>query len=145
MDIIRRVLQSYFGYQVQFVQNVTDIDDKVKKIMHRFIAEEQQQYIADSMPFYQIILRARQQYLFNNLKNSTDGLNTDLIHQVEKYWNDYATSKLATVEGAAVEAISDWAAFETKMTPERLAQAVLADEKFKMHFSALVSFCLDLR
>lgn len=30
MDIIRRVLQSYFGYNVQFVQNVTDIDDKVR-------------------------------------------------------------------------------------------------------------------
>lgn len=29
MDIIRRILQGYFGYNVNFVQNVTDIDDKV--------------------------------------------------------------------------------------------------------------------
>ena len=29
MDIIRRILQGYFGYKVNFVQNVTDIDDKV--------------------------------------------------------------------------------------------------------------------
>lgn len=29
MDIIRRVLESYFGYKVNFVQNITDIDDKV--------------------------------------------------------------------------------------------------------------------
>lgn len=28
-DIIRRILQDYFGYQVFFVQNVTDIDDKI--------------------------------------------------------------------------------------------------------------------
>ncbi|CAO3582157.1 unnamed protein product [Absidia cylindrospora] len=47
MDIIRRVLEDYFKYDVLFVQNVTDIDDK-------------------------IIIRARQQYLFNNLKQSTN-------------------------------------------------------------------------
>ena len=37
-DILRRILIYYFGYNVTFVQNITDIDDK-------------------------IILRARQQYL----------------------------------------------------------------------------------
>ena len=52
-DIIRRVLQFYFNYDLFFVQNVTDIDDK-------------------------IIQRARQRYLFDNyrqhsvqIKNST--------------------------------------------------------------------------
>lgn len=29
LDIIRRILQDYFNYDVQFVMNVTDIDDKV--------------------------------------------------------------------------------------------------------------------
>lgn len=28
-DIIRRILRDYFGYDVNFVMNVTDIDDKV--------------------------------------------------------------------------------------------------------------------
>jgi cysteinyl-tRNA synthetase len=28
-DIIRRILQDYFGYDVNFVMNITDIDDKV--------------------------------------------------------------------------------------------------------------------
>jgi cysteinyl-tRNA synthetase len=28
-DIIRRIMTNYFGYDVHFVQNVTDIDDKV--------------------------------------------------------------------------------------------------------------------
>ncbi|OTF76029.1 hypothetical protein BLA29_012536, partial [Euroglyphus maynei] len=49
-DIIRRVLRNYFGYNVFFVQNITDIDDK-------------------------IIRRARQNYLFekylNELKQDT--------------------------------------------------------------------------
>lgn len=40
IDINRRILEDYFGYDINFVQNVTDIDDK-------------------------IILRARQTYLFD--------------------------------------------------------------------------------
>jgi cysteinyl-tRNA synthetase len=28
-DIIRRILMHYFGYDVKFVMNITDIDDKV--------------------------------------------------------------------------------------------------------------------
>jgi hypothetical protein len=31
-DIIRRILMYYFGYDVKFVMNITDIDDKVKLI-----------------------------------------------------------------------------------------------------------------
>lgn len=29
-DIMRRILRDYFGYEVQFVMNITDVDDKVK-------------------------------------------------------------------------------------------------------------------
>jgi cysteinyl-tRNA synthetase len=28
-DIIRRILQDYFGYKLKFVMNITDVDDKV--------------------------------------------------------------------------------------------------------------------
>jgi len=31
-DILRRVLQSYFNYDVFYVMNITDIDDKVRQI-----------------------------------------------------------------------------------------------------------------
>jgi hypothetical protein len=31
-DIIRRILSDYFGYDVHFVMNITDIDDKVDSI-----------------------------------------------------------------------------------------------------------------
>ncbi|KHJ81502.1 hypothetical protein OESDEN_18812 [Oesophagostomum dentatum] len=31
MDILRRVMTSYFGYDVQYVMNITDIDDKIIK------------------------------------------------------------------------------------------------------------------
>lgn len=90
----------------------------------------------------QIILRARQQYLFNELKRSTTQLDQSLIQQVESSWNDYAASKLAKVEGAVSAATADWASFEQKMTAEEMAKAILLDEKFKMNFTALVSCCV---
>lgn len=31
-DILRRILVDYFGYDVHFVMNITDIDDKVCQI-----------------------------------------------------------------------------------------------------------------
>lgn len=30
-DILRRVLQDYFGFPVHYVMNITDIDDKIIK------------------------------------------------------------------------------------------------------------------
>lgn len=30
-DILRRVMQHYFGYDVHYVMNITDIDDKIIK------------------------------------------------------------------------------------------------------------------
>ena len=30
-DILRRIMTDYFGYDVHFVMNITDIDDKVRK------------------------------------------------------------------------------------------------------------------
>lgn len=48
-DILRRVLSNYFGYNVLYVMNITDIDDK-------------------------IIKRARQNYLFEKYVNETKSL-----------------------------------------------------------------------
>lgn len=40
-DILRRVLSEYFGYQIQFVMNITDIDDKIiKRARQNFLFEE---------------------------------------------------------------------------------------------------------
>ena len=29
-DVLRRIMRDYFGFEVVFVQNVTDVDDKVR-------------------------------------------------------------------------------------------------------------------
>lgn len=115
MDIIRRVLEDYFKYDVLFVQNITDIDDK-------------------------IILRARQQYLFENLKNETNELDETIIQQTEEAWLEYANAKLKKLDASLVSlATSNWPEFTKKMTPEEVAKALVLDEKYKMIYSALVS------
>jgi cysteinyl-tRNA synthetase len=30
-DVLRRIMSDYFGYDVHFVMNITDIDDKVRE------------------------------------------------------------------------------------------------------------------
>ncbi|CAG8434834.1 2436_t:CDS:10 [Funneliformis mosseae] len=77
IDIIRRVLSDYFNYDVLFVMNITDIDDK-------------------------IILRARQNYLFNNFKSTINSLTKELIDQVKTALNDFARSKLGVVNDGSM-------------------------------------------
>lgn len=115
MDIIRRVLEDYFKYDVLFVQNITDIDDK-------------------------IILRARQQYLFENLKKETNQLDESIIQQTEEAWLEFVNAKLKKLDASLVSlAASNWPEFVKKMTPEEVAKALVLDEKYKMISSALVS------
>ena len=42
-DILRRILSDYFGYDIHFVMNITDIDDKVE--IHSNIILPRNQYI----------------------------------------------------------------------------------------------------
>ncbi|CAN6627053.1 hypothetical protein TRVA0_011S00870 [Trichomonascus vanleenenianus] len=60
IDINRRILQDYFGYDIMFVQNVTDIDDK-------------------------IIIRARQGYLFEQFRKQVgDKVDDKLVARLEE-------------------------------------------------------------
>lgn len=116
MDIIRRILQDYFRYEVLFVQNVTDIDDK-------------------------IILRARQQYLFDSFKKDMQELNEALVKQTEEAWLEFVAAKLKKLDVGLVQlASSNWPEFVNKMTPEEIKKALVLDEKFKMIYSALVIY-----
>ena len=39
-DIIRRILRDYFGFDIKFVMNITDVDDKVGWPQQLILAEE---------------------------------------------------------------------------------------------------------
>jgi cysteinyl-tRNA synthetase len=68
-DILRRVLAGYFGYNLRFVQNITDVDDK-------------------------IILRGRQQYLLADFKAKNPTVTDELINTTIKAFDAYVKKSL---------------------------------------------------
>lgn len=86
----------------------------------------------------QIILRARQAYLYNQYKESIATLSPDIITDIRNGWDFYAKSKLTKVDGAVESATADWKQFEAKLTTEEVLKAVKVEEKFKMYVEALV-------
>ncbi|KAJ3213783.1 hypothetical protein HDU67_002440 [Dinochytrium kinnereticum] len=70
-DIMRRIMEDYFNYDIFYVMNITDIDDK-------------------------IIIAARQKYLFQQKKDASTTLTADLIKELEVACADFAESKLGT-------------------------------------------------
>lgn len=70
IDINRRILQDYFGYNILFIQNVTDIDDK-------------------------IIIKSRQEHLFGKFVEENKTITEDLIAQINEAWTQYVSKNLS--------------------------------------------------
>ena len=81
-DIVRRILQDYFGYDVNFVMNVTDIDDK-------------------------IILRARESHLISQLVSSHTHLSPELLSTVNAAIDQHLTRKIIKNLPSPVDAPSN--------------------------------------
>ncbi|KAK6455527.1 cysteinyl-tRNA synthetase [Scheffersomyces xylosifermentans] len=78
-DICRRILQDYFGYNIKFIQNVTDIDDK-------------------------IIIAARQQYLFEQKLSSVyTSVTPELVSKAKEYLAAYLSKNLPEFTGSNVK------------------------------------------
>ncbi|KAF9462458.1 tRNA synthetases class I (C) catalytic domain-containing protein [Collybia nuda] len=116
-DVLRRIMTDYFGYDVHFVMNITDIDDK-------------------------IIQRARQNHLLDTFRAETTALSLDLISQIQSSWRTHVRERvgkglpqdLQPSEGQEdqrwprlVELIQDKAWKE---------ECLRRDEKFDMYFSS---------
>jgi cysteinyl-tRNA synthetase len=69
IDILRRILAGYFGYDLHFVQNITDVDDK-------------------------IILRGRQQYLLADFRAKNPTVTDDLVNTTIKAFDAYVKKNL---------------------------------------------------
>jgi cysteinyl-tRNA synthetase len=69
-DVLRRILRDYFGYDVHFVQNITDVDDK-------------------------IILRTRQQFLLHEFKGKHLKITPKVLAELEKAWDAYLKQHFA--------------------------------------------------
>ncbi|KNC54794.1 cysteinyl-tRNA synthetase [Thecamonas trahens ATCC 50062] len=105
-DIIRRILEDYFGYDVHAVMNITDVDDK-------------------------IILRARQNYLFDEYKAAA------LVGSVP----DVAADIAAAIEGYGFEAKA--AELAEQETPESVAKAKLLAATKSSAEAGLASLAAD--
>ncbi|KAF8322164.1 hypothetical protein DL93DRAFT_2050709 [Clavulina sp. PMI_390] len=118
-DILRRIMVDYFGYDVHFVMNITDIDDK-------------------------IITRARYQYLTNRLRDQTTSLSTDTISTVTQAFSSYTQKKLnpslpANDILAAGSELQQWPhLYElSQKDPAWVKAGTEKDEKFTMHINSL--------
>ncbi|EIM83017.1 uncharacterized protein STEHIDRAFT_141544 [Stereum hirsutum FP-91666 SS1] len=116
-DILRRIMTDYFGYDVHFVMNITDIDDK-------------------------IILRARQNFLVQRFRTETQTVSPELLATILSSWQSYVRSKVskgltpADIPGEGQEWDS-WASLASKMQDATWkADCLKRDEKFDMHFTA---------
>ncbi|KAI9507482.1 tRNA synthetases class I (C) catalytic domain-containing protein [Russula earlei] len=114
-DILRRIMSDYFGYDIRFVMNITDIDDK-------------------------IILRARQTHLVNKFRSTVTSLTQELLDEVRSSWCSYVRSKVS--KGLPLEDVSpaglewrSWSDLSTKAADKAWKDdAIKRDEKFEMHF-----------
>ncbi|KAJ1675212.1 cysteinyl-tRNA synthetase, partial [Spiromyces aspiralis] len=80
-DILRRIMQDYFGYEVEMVMNITDIDDK-------------------------IILRGRHAYLLEQKKKQINGLSRSLIDECRQALIEFARAGLG-IDVPSAETLSD--------------------------------------
>lgn len=86
IDINRRIIQDYFNYDIEFIQNVTDIDDK-------------------------IILKARQEYLFEQFCASFDGtIDEGLIKDAVTALDEFIAKNLPEFEGKGIHEFVSWSA-----------------------------------
>lgn len=81
-DICRRILQDYFGFNVEFVQNVTDIDDK-------------------------IIVAARHEYLFEEqMEKKYQQVDAELLEKTTQFLGDYVGKNLPEFKGDLSEFVA---------------------------------------
>ncbi|CCE62087.1 hypothetical protein TPHA_0B04170 [Tetrapisispora phaffii CBS 4417] len=106
IDINRRILQDYFGYNVNFVQNVTDVDDK-------------------------IILRARQNYLFDKFVESNQTIDDTVVKKVMDSLLQYISKKLKQEDIKTIDEYKVW------MKSVDVEQKKIEDPKFPMHVTAI--------
>ncbi|KAF9236364.1 tRNA synthetases class I (C) catalytic domain-containing protein [Melanogaster broomeanus] len=118
-DILRRIMSDYFGYDVHFVMNITDIDDK-------------------------IILRARQNHLFESFRSQTSSLTPSLISQVQGAWRLHVSERVSkglpdSIKPTAETVDALWPQIEALGADKvQKVECLKRDEKFDMNLTAAI-------
>ncbi|KAJ1507706.1 hypothetical protein HMI54_006960 [Coelomomyces lativittatus] len=103
VDVMRRILQDYFNYDIQLVMNITDIDDK-------------------------IILRARQSHLYQEFINKAklEGVSSEVYNRIYLLWKDYVKRQFGDV------ASETWSEFYKNQSETPLPE-ITTDAKFNLN------------
>ena len=143
-DILRRIVSDYFGYDVHFVMNITDIDDKVLSPSFRNAVQDPKIRSPLVRSLSQIIIRARQGHLVQEFRTSNSTLTPQLVDEIYSAWKDYTRSEVnkglpeneKIIEGDEEGA---WKTLSQKIQDVSWKQECLKrHEKFDMAFSAAV-------
>ncbi|KAM7541476.1 hypothetical protein Aperf_G00000022970 [Anoplocephala perfoliata] len=112
-DIIRRVLVDYFGFNVKFVMNITDIDDKIiKRARQQYLISG---YYENASSVSQVKQDIREAIRKKSRRNT---LNRTNVNTSNDALADYLDSKLGS-------SISDYKIFES--LPRRMEKEFLED------------------
>jgi cysteinyl-tRNA synthetase len=118
-DIVRRILEDYFNYEILYIMNITDIDDK-------------------------IILRARQNYLIEKFKLERTSLDNDVIKILVEAWKEFVQSKFLkakTLENTGIsvhKAFDDFDAFALLVTELETKLKEDIGEKFSLYWNTIL-------
>ncbi|KFD67713.1 hypothetical protein M514_12893 [Trichuris suis] len=95
-DILRRVLKDYFGYDVLYVMNITDIDDKIiKRARQKHLLERYLQSEPSTQMFLNDVTSARQEYVAKMENEPNEDKKNMYRKQIEKL-----DSSLSALENA---------------------------------------------
>ena len=136
-DILRRIMTDYFGYDVQLVMNVTDIDDKVTLAHTAFLRDA-------CLIHSKIIERARQNHLLETFRSQTTSLTSALLDQVRTAWKTYVCTRVnkgVPEKDRATEGNEETAWLrisELYSNPAWRQECLKRDEKFDMYYSSAV-------
>jgi cysteinyl-tRNA synthetase len=122
-DILRRVLADYFGYQIHFVMNITDIDDKIiKRARQNFLYDEYlgknlslETFIADVNTSMEIFRQKRAEnkdpdkaIMMDRIVNGVEEAESSLRKAVETASDDDISKARLQLQEAAKSPVSDW-------------------------------------
>lgn len=105
-DVIRRVLEDYFAYDVFAVMNITDVDDK-------------------------IILRARKNHLVKEYEKAHESLDSAVLGDIQQAFQDYKVELTKKIDNLNVEIGQLQAKKKKKKTEEKEAEKKLLLEKLE--------------
>lgn len=122
-DILRRVLADYFGYQLHFVMNITDIDDKIiKRARQNFLFDEYvkknvslEQFISDVNASMEIFRKKKAEnkdpdkaIMMDRIVTGVDVAENNLRKAVECGADDEIKSSRYQLQEAAKSPVCDW-------------------------------------